>query len=191
MPTHSQPWPVVPRPFEGEAFGSWFGRIAARYRMRVDELACGAGLALDLCGGAWLASQPPQGEARRRLAELCRLPSEVIGSMAPQTSVVTNRFWYCYPCLDLNPQDVLSPYWRADWLTSGCSICACHQGDACWIELGTLLHCADMRSLVRDIRKRKQGWAQQRRREASRMYPYASAFRGNSKVDAKSPKSGH
>src|SRR6218665_303639 len=53
-------WPVVPRPFDDEAFGSWFGRIAARYRIRVDELASAAGVSLDH-EGLWLGGRPPQG----------------------------------------------------------------------------------------------------------------------------------
>ena len=35
------PWPVVPRPFQDETFGSWFGRLALRYRIGVDELVFG------------------------------------------------------------------------------------------------------------------------------------------------------
>ncbi len=31
-----RPWPYAPRPFQDEAFGSWFGRIASRYRMTVE-----------------------------------------------------------------------------------------------------------------------------------------------------------
>ena len=33
------PWPVVPRPFHDETFGSWFGRLALRYRIDVDQEA--------------------------------------------------------------------------------------------------------------------------------------------------------
>src|SRR6218665_518400 len=96
-------WPVVPRPFDDEAFGSWFGRIAARYRIRVDELASAAGVSLDH-EGLWLGKLPPQGQEPQRQAMLCRLPARVIDAMAPQTLVVSRRVWYCYPCLDLNQQ---------------------------------------------------------------------------------------
>lgn len=170
-------WPVVPRPFDDEAFGSWFGRIAARYRIRVDELASAAGVSLDH-EGLWLVSRPPQGQALQRLAMLCRLPARVIDAMAPQTLVVSRRFWYCYPCLDLNQQDVLSPYWRAAWLAQGADICSTHPGDVWWIEAEMIKRCAHMRDLVRYIRRKKEGLVVQERRKALRLYPYTSEFRG-------------
>ena len=39
MRTREALWLVTPGPFEDGAFGSWFGRLASRYRMSVDELA--------------------------------------------------------------------------------------------------------------------------------------------------------
>ena len=50
MPPHSQPWPVAPRPFDDEAFGSWLGRLASRYRIGVDDLVRAAGIELDNAG---------------------------------------------------------------------------------------------------------------------------------------------
>ena len=44
MPTHSLQWPVAP--FEDEAFGSWFGRLAAKYGISVLELAQSAGVGI-------------------------------------------------------------------------------------------------------------------------------------------------
>ncbi len=32
------PWPLAPRPFDEEAFGSWLGRVAAKYRISVAAL---------------------------------------------------------------------------------------------------------------------------------------------------------
>lgn len=55
------PWPVVPLPFADETFGSWFGRLALRHHIDVDELAAQAGVELDFgrdCS-RWLATPPP------------------------------------------------------------------------------------------------------------------------------------
>jgi hypothetical protein len=41
-------WLLCPRPFADETFGSWFGRVAARYRLDVDQLAAAADIQLDL-----------------------------------------------------------------------------------------------------------------------------------------------
>ncbi len=65
------PWPVVPRPFADEAFGSWFGRLALRYRIGVDELAIQADVELDFghdCSH-WLATPTPTGSSLRRLGD--------------------------------------------------------------------------------------------------------------------------
>src|ERR1700676_465555 len=32
------PWPLAPRPFDEEAFGSWLGRVATKYRISVAAL---------------------------------------------------------------------------------------------------------------------------------------------------------
>lgn len=182
MPTHSSqwatPWPVVPQPFDGEAFGSWFGRIAGRYRLSVDELASAAGMGSEEAGGPWLARQAPQGEALLRLAALCRLPADVIGSMGPSKPISARRLWYCYPCLDLNVHDVFSPYWRAAWLIQDGAPCAAHQGDDWWIFADSLKNCRNMQKLVRSIRRRMQVPAEQERRRIGGLYPYASRLRG-------------
>lgn len=182
MPTRSTPWaapwPVVPRPFEGEAFGSWFGRIAGRYRIGVDELASAAGVSLDEGGRAWLASQAPQGEALVRLAALCRLPADTISSMGPSTSISARRLWYCYPCLDLNVRDVFSPYWRAAWLSQDGAPCAAHPGDTWWIFADSLQNCRNMHKLVRTIRQRMQVPMVREARRAAGLYPYASRLCG-------------
>jgi hypothetical protein len=172
MPTRSVAWPVAPRPFDGEAYGSWFGRIAARYQIGVDELAAAAGVGLEDGGRAWLASQPPRGEALVTLAALCRLPTEVIGSMGPSEPVTAKRLWYCYACLDMNPEDVSSPYWRTAWLDPQHRPCTTHRGDAWWIATPTLLRYRNMSKLVGIIRQRMQQPTQRRRRQDAGLYPY-------------------
>jgi hypothetical protein len=32
------PWPLAPRPFDEEAFGSWLGRVVAKYRISIAVL---------------------------------------------------------------------------------------------------------------------------------------------------------
>lgn len=38
MPDLVKPWPVAPRPFFEEAFGSWLGRVATCYQISVSML---------------------------------------------------------------------------------------------------------------------------------------------------------
>jgi hypothetical protein len=33
-----RPWPFATRPFDDEAFGSWFGRAASRYKLSIDRM---------------------------------------------------------------------------------------------------------------------------------------------------------
>ena len=84
MPTFERAWPVCPRPFVDETFGSWFGRVAARYRMDVDHLAESAGVELeigrDCCG--WLTMPPPRGRTLQRLAALARVDPITLANLA-------------------------------------------------------------------------------------------------------------
>jgi hypothetical protein len=70
----SLPW--APRPFDGEALGSWLGRLAATYRMDVDEFAAYAGVSIDFdrTRGNWLALPPLSRSDSEALRVLCRLP---------------------------------------------------------------------------------------------------------------------
>lgn len=57
--TH-RPWPIAPRPFLEEAFGSWLGRIAARYQTSVDLIwESGTGVAMpSLTKAGWILFPP-------------------------------------------------------------------------------------------------------------------------------------
>ena len=116
-----QTLPWAPRPFEGEALGSWLGRLAAAYGLTVDEFAAYAGVTLD-CGKDaenWLATSEPSRRDRRRLAALCRLPiSQLPDSFMSSSDSRPGRLAYCCRCLFLNPLDVSAPYWHARWLSS-------------------------------------------------------------------------
>ncbi|CAG9212980.1 hypothetical protein BvRS1_12670 [Burkholderia vietnamiensis] len=54
------PWPIAPRPFLEEAFGSWVGRIAARYQTSVDWIwESGTGVAMpSLTKAGWILVPP-------------------------------------------------------------------------------------------------------------------------------------
>jgi hypothetical protein len=54
-------WPLCHRPFADETFGSWFGRVGARCRLNVDQLAVAADIPLDLRPNCqrWLTIAPP------------------------------------------------------------------------------------------------------------------------------------
>ena len=117
MLTHSSLWPVAPRPFGDEAFGGWFGRVAAKYGISVLELAesAGVGICIGDSASTWLGAAVPGTSAVRRLAQLCRMPAAELRQLRPEASEegLTKRFYYCYRCLYLNPADVTAPYWKA------------------------------------------------------------------------------
>jgi hypothetical protein len=72
------PWPVVPRPFADETFGSWFGRLALRYRIDVGELLLQAGVEFDFghdCSHG-LATPTPTGSSLGRRGVLSSMSRE-------------------------------------------------------------------------------------------------------------------
>ena len=161
MRSREERWPVVPRPFEDEAFGSWFGRVAGIYRMTVDELASSAGLQLKLGQpevGNWLAVGAPQGAALQRLADLCRLtPALLEGLGSP--ALVSNRAdgaWYCHTCLFLNPIDVTSPYWKTTWLKGHGLPCDAHGRRTEFVSAGSLAAHRHMPGLLKFISHRRK-----------------------------------
>ena len=121
-------WPVAPRPFDDETFGSWFGRVASRYRVGIDELAEDAGVVLEVdptCRG-WLTMPPPVGESLQRLAWLARLSPSALSSLVCERP--SSRWLsFCHLCLFLNPIDVEEPYWRARWIVQTDRWCATHR----------------------------------------------------------------
>ena len=122
-------WPAVPAIMPGEAFGSWFGRIAARYRIDVDELARAAHIELDLGPQAcrWLVTPAPQGQSAVRLARLSGVPIHDFEDLG--RGCATKRFRYCFKCLVLNPRDVFAPYWSKQWLRADWQTCERHPQD--------------------------------------------------------------
>ena len=126
MSVDSPAWPCVPHPFADEAFGSWFGRVAARYRITVSDLARAAAIPLEIDAGAWLIAQPPTQLGLSRLSRLSGLPESSIEAMRTAPAPGARRFRYCFKCLFLNPVEVESPYWHAAWLEPDCAACTKH-----------------------------------------------------------------
>lgn len=157
---HDVPWPVAPRPFEDEAFGSWFGRLALRYRMNVDELAGVAGVTLDFGQDCrrWLPMAPPVGGSLQRLAMLCRVSSEVLANLGAGTQPGTrpSSFGYCHACLFVNPVDVASPYWKASWLQDPANRCPLHDADFDYVRETTLADQRNFHRLLRFISRRRR-----------------------------------
>jgi len=158
MLTHSPLWPVAPRPFDDEAFGGWFGRVAAKYGISVLELAESAGVAIDVGDSAstWLGAAVPSASVVRRLAQLCRKPGTELGRLRPKASHgLTKRFYYCYRCLYLNPADVTAPYWKARWLSEPGSPCLLHANSGTWLTPSELKNYPNMRRLLRFISRKR------------------------------------
>lgn len=62
--------------------GSWIGRVAARYRVTVEQLCGDGGIALDASGDlGWLMHAPLLAEQLRRLARLGRLDPNRISAI--------------------------------------------------------------------------------------------------------------
>lgn len=154
-------WPAVPRPFADEAFGGWFGRVAGRYGITVDELAAAADIELNLNpnDSGWLAVRAPVGSAMRRLAVRCRLAPEEIAKLAMTGPVRAGGLAYCYRCLVLNPQDVFSPYWKARLLDDRTHPCLEHLSWLGWVSLANMRQCRNMPRLLRALERKWQSSA--------------------------------
>ena len=154
------PWPLVPRPFAGEALGGWFGRIAARYRMDVDELAQSGGIHFDFGDDCcnWLVIPRLALADRSRLAFLTGVHEEVPPEpyTGPDTRVARRRSSFCEKCLWLNPLDVSTPFWKAEWADAVEESCPIHHSEFDYIGGQLLSKCKNMRRLLKCIENRSQ-----------------------------------
>jgi hypothetical protein len=150
-------WPATPRPFPDETFGGWFGRVAGRYGITVDELAEAAEIRLDLNpeGSGWLVAGAPGDEPLRRLAALCRLAPGDIQVLSAPAPVRVGEITYCYRCLVLNPSDVFSPYWRRAWDGSSSLPCKAHDE---WVGRLSPADMAQRRNLPRLLKMLERRW---------------------------------
>lgn len=128
----ARPWPVAPRPIDGEAFGSWLGRLAGKYSMTVEQLWTHAdiGAMPALTRWKWLLFPPVPLETLERLSQLTHVSVDRLSAMQTPIAWVYERprLPYCYPCLILNRADVYSPFWKREWLDPSFSACEQHPG---------------------------------------------------------------
>ncbi len=157
MPTPEKAWPAAPRPFPDETFGGWFGRVAGRYGITVDELAGAADvrLNLNLEGSGWLLASAPGDEPLQRLAALCRLAPGDVQVLSAPAPVPIGEITYCYRCLVLNPTDVFSPYWRRAWGGGSTSHCPAHDG---WVGRLSSSDMTQRRNLPRLLKMLEHRW---------------------------------
>ena len=154
-----RPWPVAHRPFEGEAFGSWFGRMASRYRLTVDELASSAGVTEIFADEqlSWLEVPAPRGGDCEVLARLARVSNEIIAALGPQGPLPSRQdLPFCHSCLFLNPLDVRAPSWPAGWLHGHEFVCSEHPGESSWVGRSTLRKHRNMGRLLSYLSRRRQ-----------------------------------
>lgn len=125
-----QPWPVAPRPFFEEAFGSWLGRVAAQYQISVRMLwESSVGTALPTLGNAgWMLFPALAGPELERLSKLARLKVDRLKSIQTPVGWMTNRqhLPYCFRCLVLNDADISAPRWKTEWLDPTADYCRAH-----------------------------------------------------------------
>jgi TniQ len=166
-PREPPAWPVAPRPFTVEPIGGWLGRVAARYRMSVDELAQQYGLELDFnrTGNAWLLVGRIGGATIERLARLARVDPAILKAMQglPAGHVQLPQLVYCPSCLFLNPLDVTSPCWKQEWLAPSAAGCAMHVQPLTRLSITSLRSCDNFDQLLRVISRRER----QRRAQCS------------------------
>lgn len=155
------PWPVAPRPFLDEPLGGWLGRVAARYRMGVEQLAAEQGLQIEAGegGGTWLLWPGQRSETLQHLAALARLDMTQLERLQiPQAwSSDGNRFLpYCHRCLVLNPQDVSAPYWRRQWLDPQGAVCSEHAEPMRHVRRSALQRCRNFNDILPNIERAKR-----------------------------------
>jgi hypothetical protein len=149
----SLPW--APRPFAGEALGSWLGRLASAYRMDVDAFAAYAGVSIDFdrTRGNWLALPPLSRSDNEGLRALCRFPEGDLPE--PYHADGPAKLGYCRRCLYLNPLDVTAPYWQARWLLDTDSPwCRTHSQHYEYTSRKVVRDHRNMRRLLRSISRR-------------------------------------
>jgi len=124
-------WPLCPRPFADETFGSWFGRVAARYRLDVDQLAVAADIQLDLGPNCerWLTIAPTEIDVLSRICSLARVTPDALSALAGNAcpSSCPIDLWFCCRCVFINPIEIESPYWRFTWIAEGPGACPIHR----------------------------------------------------------------
>ena len=166
-PCEPPAWPVAPRPFAVEPIGGWLGRVAARYRMSVDEFALlyGLELAFDSPGNAWLFAGRLGAPTIDRLARLARVDPERLYAMQglPARPAQATHLAYCPSCLFLNPLDITAPCWRKEWFAVSSGGCAIHAQPWTHLSITSLRKCDNFDKLLRVISRHERHRRAQRR----------------------------
>ncbi|MEI6003433.1 TniQ family protein [Paraburkholderia bengalensis] len=150
-----RPWPYAPRPFDDEAFGSWFGRVASRYQVTV-EMAWeinGLGPLPALTSVGWILFAPLDESALDKLAALARIDAATIASIQTPDSwmVARRRLPFCFRCLVINPVDVSTPYWKRAWLNPSIIECCEHGAQLETAPSSVLRRAGNMQQLISSV----------------------------------------
>jgi hypothetical protein len=146
-----QPLTVAPRPFEAEVLGGWIGRIAAQYRMSVQEFQHRNGLDFGLEGGrGWLLLDDLTAVTLEGLMGLMRMSQEEIQAIRrPPARIGPRRaFYYCPRCIFVNEADVTAPIWRQEWLDQRLTSCQAHGRAFRALKPGRVLACKNLEQLI-------------------------------------------
>jgi TniQ len=161
-------WPVAPRPFPEEAMGSWIGRVAARYRVSVEQLCGDGGIELDTSGDlGWLMPVQLPSEQLRRLARLARLDPRRLSTIEAPSSWRRDRIWafYCATCVFLNQTNVTGPRWKRAWLDPGAARCDVHDMQLETIPVRSVRSARSFEHLLRMVSR-----LEEKRRQHRRLY---------------------
>jgi hypothetical protein len=154
------PWPVAPRPFMDECMGSWIGRIAAYYKLSVEQLNADYDLRLDLTATlvGWLMLPPIGSAALRHLAEIARINVQRLQEIQTPAHWVSNchSCCYCEKCLFLNPVDVSAPFWQRQWLRPNFASCHVHSGRLETMGASMVRGCDNFDSILKIASKKAQ-----------------------------------
>lgn len=165
-PESVRPWPVAPRPFDDEAFGSWLGRLAARYQIRVEQLwrVGELGAFPVLTNAGWLLFPPMDEQVLIRLALLTHIGVPRLEVLQTPTAWVSDRdrLLYCFDCLVLNPVDIFSPRWKRDWLDPHTAVCQVPGHRLNMLTPCTLRLCGNLTAVLREVGKRQRKRVQRR-----------------------------
>ena len=165
-PCEPPAWPVAPRPFAVEPIGGWLGRVAARYRMSVDELALlyELELAFDRPVSSWLVVGRMGAATIDSLARLARVDPESLYAMqGPAGPGHATHLAYCPSCLFLNPLDITAPCWRKEWFDASSNGCAIHAQRLTYLSITSLRKCDNFDKLLRVISRHERHRRAQRR----------------------------
>ncbi len=164
------PWPVSPRPFFDEAMGSWLGRIAQCYRMRVSQLNADyhLNLPLEATRAGWLIMPALEMGSLQRLAALARIKVRRLEEIQTPGHWIREerRWWFCRKCLAANWADLTAPYWQRRWLQPEFDCCDQHPGPLESLSAARIGRCGNIRDIVKCVeakmkkrdQKREQAW---------------------------------